>query len=100
VVPTLEEVKFIENAEVVLAMPAETSADAVKEPKAEKTTEEQPKLLSPPLVAELPKLSTTTTTTPRKRRMASILDVVLESMKMPTPAQPKFLARKLRIQRK
>jgi hypothetical protein len=37
-------------------------------------------------VTALPKLSATATTTPRKRRMASVLDVVLETMKMPTPA--------------
>jgi hypothetical protein len=35
---------------------------------------------------QLPKLSTTATTTPRKRRMASVLDVVLKFMKMPTHA--------------
>ena len=34
----------------------------------------------------LPKLSTNATTTPRKRRMASVLDVVLQSTKLPAPA--------------
>jgi hypothetical protein len=38
------------------------------------------------LVTALPKLSATATTTPRKRRMASVLDVVLESVKTPTSA--------------
>ena len=33
----------------------------------------------------LPKLTTAATMTPRKRRMASVLDVVLKSTKMPTP---------------
>jgi hypothetical protein len=68
----------IETAPV---MPIEASADPVKEPGSEKATE-QPKVL----VTTLPKLSTTATTTPRKRRMASVLDVVLESMKTPTLA--------------
>jgi hypothetical protein len=37
-------------------------------------------------VTELPKLSTTATTTPRKRRMASVLDAILQSTKLPAPA--------------
>jgi hypothetical protein len=37
-------------------------------------------------VTGLPKLSTNATTTPRKRRMASVLDAVLQSTKLPTPA--------------
>jgi hypothetical protein len=39
-VPTIEEVKFIENAEVVPAMLAEASVDPVEEPETKKTTEE------------------------------------------------------------
>jgi hypothetical protein len=59
----------------------EASVVPIKEPKLEKAAE-QPKVL----VTVLPKLSATAaTTTPRKRRMASVLDVVLESMKMPPP---------------
>jgi hypothetical protein len=65
-------------------LPGEASANAIEELETEKTAEEQPKLSSPLVVAELPKLSTTTRTTPRKRRMASVLDVVLESMQSPT----------------
>jgi hypothetical protein len=49
--------------ETIPAMPSKVSADPVKDPGLKKTTEEQPKLLSPPTVAGLPKLSTTTTTT-------------------------------------
>jgi hypothetical protein len=37
-------------------------------------------------VTTLSKLSATATTTPSKRRMASVLDAVLESVKMPTPS--------------
>jgi hypothetical protein len=80
--------KLIERAETTpLAietapvMPIEASVDPVKEPKSEKVAE-QPNVL----VIALPKLSANATTTPRKRRMASVLDVVLESVKMPTPA--------------
>jgi hypothetical protein len=35
----------------------------------------------------LPKLSATATTTPRKRRIPSVLDAVLESLKTPTSAE-------------
>jgi hypothetical protein len=93
VAPTTEKVKFVESAKVIpLAMetvpaaPVEVSVDLVKESGPKKTTEEQPKLLSPPTVTGLPKLSTTATTTPRKRRMASVLDAILQSTKLPAPA--------------
>jgi hypothetical protein len=62
-------------------MSIEASADSVKEPESKKAAE-QPKVL----VTALSKLSTTTTTTLRKRRMASVLDAVLESVKTPPPA--------------
>jgi hypothetical protein len=61
------------------------SIEASVDPESEKTVE-QPKVLSPPAVIGLSKLSTTTTVTPRKRRMASVLDAILESMKAPIPA--------------
>jgi hypothetical protein len=50
--------------------------------------EEHLKLLNPPTITELPKLTSTATTTitPKKRRMASVLDAVLKSTKTPTPA--------------
>jgi hypothetical protein len=59
-------------------MPIEASADPVEELESEKATQ-QPKVR----VTTLPKLSATSTATLRKRRMASVLDTVLESMKMP-----------------
>jgi hypothetical protein len=61
-------------------MPTEAVADLAKEPELEKVVE-QPKML----VTALSKLSATTTATSRKRRMASVLDVVLKSMKTPPP---------------
>jgi hypothetical protein len=88
---TAEATMLIESAEATPlamesapAMSIKASADPVKEPKSEKTAE-QPKVLGPPAAIGLQKLSTTTTATPRKRRMASVLDDVLESMKAPTP---------------
>jgi hypothetical protein len=43
-------------------------------------------LLSPPTTTGLLKLTTAATMTPKKRRMASVLDAVLKSTKIPTPA--------------
>jgi hypothetical protein len=106
-VPTTEKMQLVESAEVIpLAMgtvpvtPAEASADPMKEPRPKKTAKKQPKLLSPPIVAGLTKLSTTTTTTPRKRRIASVLDAILESIKTPTLASAELLTRKLNMQGK
>jgi hypothetical protein len=78
-------------------MPIETRGDTVKEPESENAAE-QPKVLSCPTVTALPKLSPTATTTPRKRRMASVLDAVLESMK--TPASAEASGGKLKMQEK
>jgi hypothetical protein len=47
------------------------------------------------LVTASPKLSATTTATPRKRRMASVLDFVLESMKRPPPTSAEASGRKI-----
>jgi hypothetical protein len=65
VAPTTWKVELVESAKViplametVPAMPVEVSVDPVKEPGPKKTVEEQPKLLSPPTMTELLKLST------------------------------------------
>jgi hypothetical protein len=59
------------------------------EPKSSKT-EPQPKLRSPPTMMGLPKLAAAPASTPRKgRRMASVLDAVLKSSKVPAPASTK-----------
>jgi hypothetical protein len=76
-------------------MPIEASADPVEEPEPKKAAE-QPKVL----VTVLPKLSFTATATPRKRRMASVLDVVLESMKRNLLLLSKLLVGKLKMPEK
>jgi hypothetical protein len=63
----------------------EAKTKPVEEPKLEKAAE-QLKTLSPPCTTELPKPSRIPATTPRKRRMASVLDIVMESVKTSTPA--------------
>jgi hypothetical protein len=99
---TAEVPKLIESAEdgplateTAPVMPIEASAGSVEEPGPKKTTEEQPKLLSCPTVTELPKLSATATTTLRKRRMASVLDAILESVKTPTLASTEASGEKI-----
>jgi hypothetical protein len=89
---TIEVPKLIKSVEAAPSametaptMSIEASTSPVKELKSEKTAE-QPKVLSPPAVTGLSKPSSTTTATPRKRRMASVLDDILESMKAPVPA--------------
>jgi hypothetical protein len=67
------------------SMPVEVRTNPTEEPKLEKTTE-QLKVLSPPCIRELPKPSSIPAATPRKRRMASVLDAVMESVRTPTPA--------------
>jgi hypothetical protein len=54
-------------------------------PELKKATE-QPKVLSPLGEMELPKTSKIPIATLRKRRMASVLDAVMEFVKVPTPA--------------
>jgi hypothetical protein len=60
-------------------------AKMAEEPESKKSVE-QPKILSPPQGMELPKVSEIPAVTPKRRRMASVLDVVMESTKVLTPA--------------
>jgi hypothetical protein len=50
---------------------------------------ELPKILSPPPEPELSKVSKAPAITPKRRRMASVLDAVLESTRASTPAPAK-----------
>jgi hypothetical protein len=63
----------------------EARTEPAEEPKLEKAVE-QLKALSPPCTTKLPKPSRIPATTLRKRRMASVLDDVMESVKTLTPA--------------
>jgi hypothetical protein len=77
-------------SEIIPAVIDEATVASVEETEAKRSkTGEHPKLQSPPTTG-LPKLTTATTITPRKgRRMASVLDAVLKSSKVPTPASAK-----------
>jgi hypothetical protein len=103
---TVEVSKLIESADGAPSvtdsahvMSIEASTGSVKEPESEKAAE-QPKVLSPLAVTGLSKPSSTATATPRKRRMTSILDDVLEYMKVPDPASAKAYSENLEMQKK
>jgi hypothetical protein len=51
-----------------------------------------PKILSPPTEATLPKVKKASAATPKRRRMASMLDDVLETTKVLSPAATKKIA--------
>jgi hypothetical protein len=97
-VPKLSEV-VIPVIEPCRSMPVEASTNPTEEPKLEKTTE-QLKALSSSRATEPPKPSSIPAATPRKRRMASVLDAIMESVKHQLLPLPKLLACKLKIQGK
>jgi hypothetical protein len=60
--------------------------EKAKEPKVEV---KMPKNLSPPTEASLPKAQKSSAVTPKRRRMANVLDAVLETMKALSPSPAK-----------
>jgi hypothetical protein len=56
-----------------------------------------PKILSPPTEANLPKMQKIPAATPKRRRMASVLDAVIETTKALSPA-PKKIAEAMKVQ--
>jgi hypothetical protein len=82
-------VQSAEGSTVVPKVPIVGSVEAkvsvAKEPELEQIVM-LPKILSPPVEAELPKVTKAPTTTPERRRMASVLDAVIETTKALTPA--------------
>jgi hypothetical protein len=88
-IETVEVSKLIERS-APISEPSHFVPIKVKTGPAElKKAAEQLKALSPPRETEFPKASRIPATTPRKRRMASVLDAVMESMKASTPASTK-----------
>jgi hypothetical protein len=76
--------------------PTEAKDDSVEEPKVEKTVK-MPKNLSPPAEAELPKVQKAPAATPKRRRMASVLDAVMEITKALSPAPTKKDAEAIKV---
>jgi hypothetical protein len=76
--------------------PAEAKDDTVEEPKVEETVK-MPEILSPPAEANLSKMQKAPAATP-KRRMASVLDAVMETTKVLTPAPIKKVSEVAKVQ--
>jgi hypothetical protein len=68
-----------------IAEPIKDKVEKAEEPKIDEITK-MPKILSLPIEANLPKIQNTSATTPKRRRMANVIDVVLEMMKALRPA--------------
>jgi hypothetical protein len=94
-------VQSVEEPTVVPKMPTvgpiEAEDHKTEEPKVEETMK-MPEILSPPAEAKLPKVQKAPVATPKRRRMASILDAVIETMKALTPAPTKKAAEAAKIQ--
>ena len=69
--------------------PLEDKVEKGEEPKID---EKVPKILSPPIEANLPKMQKTSAATPKRRRMTNVLDAVLETTKALSPAPAKKVA--------
>jgi hypothetical protein len=76
--------------------PAKAKDDTTKEPKVEKTVK-MPEILSPPLDAKLPKVQKAPVATPKRRRMARVLDAVMETTKALSPAPTKKIAEAAKV---
>jgi hypothetical protein len=77
--------------------PAEAKDDTAEEPKVEKTVK-MPEILSPPAEAKMLKVQKALVATPKRRRMASVLDAVLETTKALSPAPTKKIAEAVKDQ--
>jgi hypothetical protein len=71
--------------------PAKAENNKAKKPQVERVTK-MPEILSPPGAAGLPMVQKTSAATPKRRRMANVLDVVLETTKAQSPAPAKKVA--------
>ena len=85
----------VEESIVVLKVPTvrptEAKDDKAEEPQVEKVVKMQ-EVLSPPAEANLPKMQKAPAATPKRRRMASVLDAVMETTKALTPVPIKKVA--------
>jgi hypothetical protein len=77
--------------------PTISKDDKAEEPHAEETMK-MLEILSPSTEAKQPKAQKTSVVTPKRRRMASILDVVLETTKALSPAPSKKIAEATKAQ--
>jgi hypothetical protein len=96
-------VQSVEEPTVMMKMltvgPVEVENDKAEEPKVEETMK-MPEIVSPPAEAKLPKVQKAPATTPKRRRMASVLDAVLETTKALSPAPTRKIAEAAKVQAK
>jgi hypothetical protein len=71
-------------SKIHIVEPTEDKAEKTEEPKIDEITK-MPKILSLPIEADLSKIQKTSAATPKRRRMANVLDVVLETTKVLSP---------------
>jgi hypothetical protein len=94
-------VQSVEEPTVMMKMltvgPVEVENDKAEEPKVEETMK-MPEIVSPPAEAKLPKVQKAPATTPKRRRMASVLDAVLETTKALSPAPTRKIAEAAKVQ--
>jgi hypothetical protein len=96
--PTMQSAEeSIVVSKVLTVGPAEAKDDATEELKLEKSVK-MPEILSPPGKEELPKVQKAPATTPKRRRMASVLDAVMESTKALSPAPTKKIVQAVKVQ--
>ena len=77
--------------------PVEDKVDKAEETKVEEIIK-MPKILSLPTEAKLPKVQKASAATPKRRRMANVLDAVLETIKALSPAPTKKIAEATKAQ--
>jgi hypothetical protein len=77
----------------------ETKVDKAEKPKNEEIMW-MPEILSPPTEAIVPKVQMGFAVTPKRRRMANVLDVVLETTKTLSPAPTRKVAEASKAQLK
>jgi hypothetical protein len=77
--------------------PTEAKDDSAEEPQMEKIVK-MLEILSPPAEAELPKVQKAPAATPKRRRMASVLDAVMETTKALSPAPTKKIAEAAKVE--
>jgi hypothetical protein len=75
---------------VPIVEPVEPRDDKAEVPQVEKV-KKAPEILSPPTEADLPEMQKIPATTPKRRRMANILDAVIETTKALSPAPKKIV---------
>jgi hypothetical protein len=93
---SIADARQIELPKVPIAEPAEAKEEAAKKPELEKAIVLS-EILSPPAKVELPKVAKAPATTPKRRRMASVLDAVMESTKALTPTPVKKVAETVKV---